>query len=239
MPPAARCSSPGSMGPTGEIMAPHGPLTIEAAADMFEEQARGLLAGGADLLWVETISAPDEYRAAALGIARTGAPWCGTMSFDTAGRTMMGLTAADLVAAGRGAAVPAAGVRRQLRGRGLGPAAHRARLPGGAPEPAGDRQGQRRHPEVRRGPHPLRRHPGADGRLRGAGPRLRRPDHRRLLRHHARASGGDARRARDHAAGAGAGPRHHRRPARRLLLGLRRLWRRDAASAATGGSRRG
>jgi 5-methyltetrahydrofolate--homocysteine methyltransferase len=87
----------GSMGPTGEIMAPIGPLTIEAAADMFEEQARGLLDGGADVLWIETISAPDEYRAAAEGIARTGAPWCGTMSFDTAGRTMMGLTAADMV----------------------------------------------------------------------------------------------------------------------------------------------
>jgi 5-methyltetrahydrofolate--homocysteine methyltransferase len=88
----------GSMGPTGEIMAPHGPLTIEDAAEMFEEQARGLLEGGADVLWVETLSAPDEYRAAALGIARTGAPWCGTMSFDTAGRTMMGLTSADMVA---------------------------------------------------------------------------------------------------------------------------------------------
>ena len=88
----------GSMGPTGEIMAPLGPLTIEDAAEMFEEQARGLLAGGADVLWVETISAPDEFRAAALGIGRTGAPWCGTMSFDTAGRTMMGLTSVDMVA---------------------------------------------------------------------------------------------------------------------------------------------
>ena len=88
----------GSMGPTGEIMAPLGPLTIEDAAEMFEEQARGLLDGGADVLWVETISAPDEFRAAALGIGRTGAPWCGTMSFDTAGRTMMGLTSADMVA---------------------------------------------------------------------------------------------------------------------------------------------
>jgi len=86
----------GSMGPTGEIMAPLGPLTIEDAADMFEEQARGLLAGGADVLWVETISAPDEFRAASIGIARTGAPWCGTMSFDTAGRTMMGLTSTDM-----------------------------------------------------------------------------------------------------------------------------------------------
>jgi 5-methyltetrahydrofolate--homocysteine methyltransferase len=88
----------GSMGPTGEIMAPLGPLTIEDAAEMFEEQARGLMEGGADVLWVETISAPEEFQAAALGIARAGAPWCGTMSFDTAGRTMMGLTSADMVA---------------------------------------------------------------------------------------------------------------------------------------------
>jgi 5-methyltetrahydrofolate--homocysteine methyltransferase len=87
----------GSIGPTGEIMAPLGSLTIEAAAEMFEEQARGLTAGGADVLWVETISAPDEFRAAALGISRAGAPWCGTMSFDTAGRTMMGLTSAAMV----------------------------------------------------------------------------------------------------------------------------------------------
>lgn len=88
----------GSMGPTGEIMAPLGPLTIELAAEMFEEQARGLMEGGADVLWVETISAPEEFQAAALGISRAGAPWCGTMSFDTAGRTMMGVTSADMVA---------------------------------------------------------------------------------------------------------------------------------------------
>ncbi len=87
----------GSMGPTGEIMAPLGALTADAAADMFEEQARGLLDGGADVLWVETISAPEEFDAAARGIGRTGAPWVGTMSFDTAGRTMMGLTSGDMV----------------------------------------------------------------------------------------------------------------------------------------------
>ena len=65
-------------------MAPLGSLTVEGAAEMFEEQARGLLAGGAGVLSVETISAPEEFQAAALGIGRTGAPWCGTMSFDTA-----------------------------------------------------------------------------------------------------------------------------------------------------------
>ena len=89
----------GSMGPTGEIMAPLGPLTVEEAAEIFEEQARGLLAGGADVLWVETISSAGGVRGGGgWGSRRTGAPWCGTMSFDTNGRTMMGLTAADMVA---------------------------------------------------------------------------------------------------------------------------------------------
>jgi 5-methyltetrahydrofolate--homocysteine methyltransferase len=87
----------GSMGPTGEIMAPMGPLTHETAVEMFHEQAEGLKAGGADVLWVETISAPEEYRAAAEAAALAGMPWVGTMSFDTAGRTMMGVTSADMV----------------------------------------------------------------------------------------------------------------------------------------------
>ncbi|MGC1427045.1 MAG: betaine--homocysteine S-methyltransferase [Albidovulum sp.] len=87
----------GSMGPTGEIMAPMGTLTHEIAVEMFHEQAEGLKAGGADVLWVETISAAEEYKAAAEACALAGMPWCGTMSFDTAGRTMMGLTSAQMV----------------------------------------------------------------------------------------------------------------------------------------------
>lgn len=87
----------GSVGPTGEIMRPVGPLSIEDAAEMFEEQARGLLDGGVDVLWLETISAPEEYQAAALAFGRLNAPWCGTMSFDTAGRTMMGITSTAMI----------------------------------------------------------------------------------------------------------------------------------------------
>lgn len=87
----------GSMGPTGEIMQPMGALTHALAVEMFHEQAEGLKAGGADVLWVETISAHEEYRAAAEACALAGLPWVGTMSFDTAGRTMMGFTSADLV----------------------------------------------------------------------------------------------------------------------------------------------
>jgi 5-methyltetrahydrofolate--homocysteine methyltransferase len=88
----------GSMGPTGEIMEPMGTLTHARAVEMFHEQAEGLKDGGADVLWVETISAPEELLAAAEGARLAGMPWVGTMSFDTAGRTMMGVTSADMVA---------------------------------------------------------------------------------------------------------------------------------------------
>jgi 5-methyltetrahydrofolate--homocysteine methyltransferase len=90
----------GSVGPTGEIFEPMGTLTHATAVEIFHEQAEGLKEGGADVLWIETISAPEEYRAAAEAAALAGMPWCGTMSFDTAGRTMMGVTSsalADLV----------------------------------------------------------------------------------------------------------------------------------------------
>lgn len=87
----------GSVGPTGDIMVPMGSLTHESAVEMFHEQAEGLKAGGADVLWVETISAGEEFKAAAEAFALADMPWCGTMSFDTAGRTMMGLTSAELV----------------------------------------------------------------------------------------------------------------------------------------------
>ena len=87
----------GSVGPTGEIMAPMGSLTHAIAVEIFHEQAEGLKDGGADVLWVETISAAEEFKAAAEAFALAGMAWCGTMSFDTAGRTMMGLTSSEMV----------------------------------------------------------------------------------------------------------------------------------------------
>ncbi|QBF32102.1 betaine--homocysteine S-methyltransferase [Thalassococcus sp. S3] len=86
----------GSVGPTGEIMEPVGTLSHALAVEMFHETADGLKEGGADVLWLETISAPEEYRAAAEAFALADMPWVGTMSFDTAGRTMMGVTSSDL-----------------------------------------------------------------------------------------------------------------------------------------------
>jgi len=86
----------GSMGPTGEIMEPIGSLSHADAVEIFHEQAEGLKEGGADVLWLETISAPEEFKAGAEAAKLAGMPWCGTMSFDTAGRTMMGVTSAAM-----------------------------------------------------------------------------------------------------------------------------------------------
>lgn len=81
----------GSVGPTGELFAPLGALTEDEAIDTFAEQIEGLKAGGADVAWIETMSAPEEVRCAAMAAIRVGMPYVCTMSFDTAGRTMMGV----------------------------------------------------------------------------------------------------------------------------------------------------
>jgi 5-methyltetrahydrofolate--homocysteine methyltransferase len=85
----------GSIGPSGELFEPVGTVTFEAGRDAFAEQARGLKDGGADVLWIETISAREESAAAVAGAADTGLPIVSTMTFDTVGRTMMGVTPAD------------------------------------------------------------------------------------------------------------------------------------------------
>lgn len=87
----------GSVGPTGEIFEPIGELKYELAVEMFHEQVEGLIAGGVDIIWLETISAAEEFRAAAEAFSLLDVPWCGTMSFDTAGRTMMGITSLNFV----------------------------------------------------------------------------------------------------------------------------------------------
>ena len=86
----------GSMGPTGEILEPLGPLSPAEAQESFAEQAAALANGGADILWIETLSSAEEAEAAIAGARRTGLPVVTTLSFDTNGRTMMGLTPAEL-----------------------------------------------------------------------------------------------------------------------------------------------
>ena len=87
----------GSIGPTGELLAPLGTLTYEEAVEVFADQALALEAGGCDILWIETFSAEDELRAAAEGVSRSNLPFACCASFDTNGKTMMGLSAKEFV----------------------------------------------------------------------------------------------------------------------------------------------
>lgn len=84
----------GSMGPTGELFEPLGALTRERCEAAFREQAEALAHGGADVLWIETLSSEEEVDAAVAAAASTGLPVVCTVSFDTNGRTMMGITPA-------------------------------------------------------------------------------------------------------------------------------------------------
>jgi 5-methyltetrahydrofolate--homocysteine methyltransferase len=85
----------GSIGPTGEIMEPIGPLTKAQAEEAFAEQARALAAGGADVMWIETMSSREEVEAAVAGAGSVGLPVVCTLSFDTNGRSMMGISPSD------------------------------------------------------------------------------------------------------------------------------------------------
>lgn len=83
----------GSMGPTGDLFAPLGELTKEVAEECFSAQASALDEGGVDAFWIETLSGIEEAEAAIIGIKSVSdKPIFLSMSFDTAGRTMMGLT---------------------------------------------------------------------------------------------------------------------------------------------------
>jgi 5-methyltetrahydrofolate--homocysteine methyltransferase len=89
----------GSVGPTGELFEPLGALTEEVAIASFREQIQGLKRGGVDVIWIETMSSVEEVRAASKAAIAEGMPYTATCSFDTAGRTMMGVMPDALVRA--------------------------------------------------------------------------------------------------------------------------------------------
>lgn len=86
----------GSMGPTGELFEPLGPLSLEEGRAAFAEQAQALARGGADVLWIETLSSREEVQAAVSAAAMTSLPVVVTLSFDTNGSTMMGINPSGL-----------------------------------------------------------------------------------------------------------------------------------------------
>ena len=84
----------GNIGPTGQVLLPYGEMSYDEAREAFAEQAAALIGAGVDLIWIETMADLEEVRAAIEGIRQIsqGIPIMATMTFDTRGRTMMGVT---------------------------------------------------------------------------------------------------------------------------------------------------
>jgi methionine synthase I (cobalamin-dependent) len=82
----------GDIGPTGALLEPLGDLSEAEAIKVFAEQAGALAEGGVDAILIETMSDLSEAIAAVKGARQvTDLPVLVTFSFDTHGRTMMGL----------------------------------------------------------------------------------------------------------------------------------------------------
>ena len=91
----------GSMGPTGGLLIPYGPLDPGEIRACYAQQAASLAAAGVDVLWVETMMDLNEAIAAVQG-AREGAPGLpvvATLVFAARNRTMFGNPAEAAAAA--------------------------------------------------------------------------------------------------------------------------------------------
>jgi len=87
----------GSLGPTGQLLEPLGPLSAADCANAFAEQARALAEAGADLLVIETQFDMAEATNAIRGVRGvTTLPLVVSFSYDMGTRTMMGLEAGNV-----------------------------------------------------------------------------------------------------------------------------------------------
>jgi 5-methyltetrahydrofolate--homocysteine methyltransferase len=75
------------------MLEPMGTLSYDEMRDAFTEQAKALDAGGVDVFWIETMSDLNEVKAAVEAVRSVSAlPIAATMTFDTHGHTMMGVS---------------------------------------------------------------------------------------------------------------------------------------------------
>ena len=79
-----------SVGPTGKMLVA-GDVTEDELRVAFTEQAQALKTGGADALVIETMAELEEAQIALDAAKSTGLPVVVCMTFDTGGRTMMGV----------------------------------------------------------------------------------------------------------------------------------------------------
>ena len=84
----------GDVGPSGELLAPIGLVEPSEIRAMFVEQIAALVEGGADVILIETMSDLAEVEAAVAAAAEVAPdiPVAATLTFDTHGHTMMGVS---------------------------------------------------------------------------------------------------------------------------------------------------
>jgi 5-methyltetrahydrofolate--homocysteine methyltransferase len=87
----------GSIGPTGQLIKPLGPLETETAFQSFAEQAKALAEGGVDLLVIETqFDIGEATQAVKAAHSVCSLPLVVSFSYDRGTRTMMGVRAAQM-----------------------------------------------------------------------------------------------------------------------------------------------
>lgn len=87
----------GSIGPTGRTLAPIGLLEPDLVCEAFRDQINGLLAGGVDLLMIETIGSLAEMEQAVLAARDLcDLPIVAQMTFSNDGRTIAGQTVREV-----------------------------------------------------------------------------------------------------------------------------------------------
>ncbi len=88
----------GSMGPSARPMAPLGTVTPEEVRQAFAEQAAALVAGGADVLILETFTDLAELLEAVRGVQQaTAVPLIAQMTFTQEGKTLLGHAPREIV----------------------------------------------------------------------------------------------------------------------------------------------
>ena len=90
----------GSVGPLGKPLSPIGKIDVDEAVELFRPQVRGLVAGGADLIILETMSDIAEITAGVRAVrAECELPILALGTFAGEGRTLLGYTPEEVMTA--------------------------------------------------------------------------------------------------------------------------------------------
>jgi len=88
----------GSIGPVGKPLEPYGHITFDEAVAAYRDQVEGLVEGGVDLFFIETMPSLDQARAAVTAVQAVSAlPFCVAMTFNEEGTTFYGDKPEDIV----------------------------------------------------------------------------------------------------------------------------------------------